>query len=198
MEQYYKILGLETSASQQEIDEAYRKLKDELSPVNTGNQEFFKEELDKLEEAYKQLCNSNILATENAKTKTTNSGSNQTNTAEKSSENTDDPPKSRKFNKEIVQLVFLGLIVLGIWGIFLQNLGIIGPVEEYKQKVVVVNQVDTYSKGGEVEVSGTVGARIYDQVDININQIGGYRPWVNIEGDNAVLGVYTEDSRLVR
>ena len=64
MKNHYQTLGLEEGASQEAIQEAYDRLFKELDPVNNDNQEFFIEELEKLEEAYKVLRNSSILATE--------------------------------------------------------------------------------------------------------------------------------------
>ena len=58
---YYKILGLENGASQEEIQYAYERLSKELNPTNNDNQEFFKEEYDKFQEAYKALNQSSIL-----------------------------------------------------------------------------------------------------------------------------------------
>ena len=64
MKNHYQTLGLEEGASQEAIQEAYDRLYKELDPANNDNQEFFIEELEKLEEAYKVLRNSSILATE--------------------------------------------------------------------------------------------------------------------------------------
>ena len=50
--------------SQKEIQKSYEKLKKELNPGNNDNQELFKEEYEKVQEAYETLSNSSILATE--------------------------------------------------------------------------------------------------------------------------------------
>ena len=50
--------------SQKEIQQSYEKLSKELNPENNDNQEFFKEEYEKVQEAYEALSNSSILATE--------------------------------------------------------------------------------------------------------------------------------------
>ena len=63
MKNYYKILGLKESASQKEIQSAFERLSKELDPKNNDNQEFFVEEYKKVQEAYKALRNSSILAT---------------------------------------------------------------------------------------------------------------------------------------
>ena len=64
MKHHFETLGLQEGASQEEIKTAYDKLSKELNPTNNDNQEFFKEEYDKVQEAYKALHNSSILATE--------------------------------------------------------------------------------------------------------------------------------------
>ena len=61
MKKYFDILGLPEDASQEAIQEAYDRLSKELDPKNNGNQEFFVEEFEKLQEAYKVLSNSTIL-----------------------------------------------------------------------------------------------------------------------------------------
>jgi len=63
MKQHYTTLGLQEGASQEEIQEAYERLSKELNPKNNDNQEFFKEEYKKLQQAYKALSASSILAT---------------------------------------------------------------------------------------------------------------------------------------
>ena len=64
MKKHCQTLGLNEGASQEEIQLAYDKLSKELDPKNNDNQEFFIEEYEKVQEAYKALNNSSILATE--------------------------------------------------------------------------------------------------------------------------------------
>lgn len=64
MKKHYQTLGLKESASQEEIQNAYERLAKELDPKNNDNQEFFKEEYKKVQEAYEALYSSSILATE--------------------------------------------------------------------------------------------------------------------------------------
>ena len=64
MKKHYKTLGLLEGASQEEIQTAYERLSKELDPKNNDNQEFFIEEYEKVQEAYKALINPSILATE--------------------------------------------------------------------------------------------------------------------------------------
>ena len=61
MKHHYETLGLQEGASQQEIRETFDRLSRELNPSNNDNQEFFMEEYDKVQEAYKALNQSSIL-----------------------------------------------------------------------------------------------------------------------------------------
>ena len=61
MKHHFDILGLQEDASQEQIQEAYHRLSKELNPANNDNQEFFVEEYQKLQEAYKVLNQSSIL-----------------------------------------------------------------------------------------------------------------------------------------
>ena len=61
MKHHFETLGLQEGASQQAIQEAYDRLSRELNPSNNDNQEFFIEEYEKVQEAYKALYQSSIL-----------------------------------------------------------------------------------------------------------------------------------------
>ena len=61
MKHHFETLGLQEGASQEAIQEAYDRLSKELNPSNNDNQEFFKEEYEKVQEAYKTLSKSSIL-----------------------------------------------------------------------------------------------------------------------------------------
>ena len=69
MKHHFETLGLQEGASQQAIQEAYDRLSRELNPSNNDNQEFFIEEYKKVQEAYKALYNTSILATEKGASK---------------------------------------------------------------------------------------------------------------------------------
>ena len=71
MKQHYTTLGLQEGASQEKIEAAYKRLSKELDPANNNNQEFFKEEYKKLQQAYKALSASSILATKGGAHKNT-------------------------------------------------------------------------------------------------------------------------------
>ena len=61
MNHHLETLGLQEGASQEQIQEAYQRLSKELDPANNDNQEFFVEEYQKLQDAYKALNQSSIL-----------------------------------------------------------------------------------------------------------------------------------------
>lgn len=90
MKKHYETLGLQEGASQEEIQTAYERLSKELSPENNDHQEFFVEEYKKVQEAYKALSNSSILATEK--------GSQINSTKEKWNK---EPRKNGKENKSV-------------------------------------------------------------------------------------------------
>ena len=73
MKKHYQALGLKEGASQEEVQEAFERLSNALNPSNNNNQEFFIEEYDKVQEAYKALSNSSILGLKTAKTTTSKS-----------------------------------------------------------------------------------------------------------------------------
>ena len=113
MIKHYKTLGLKEGASQEEIKTAYDKLSKELDPANNNNQEFFKEEYDKVQEAYKALSNSSILATENGATLNTSTSNYDLKTPNDSVEN-----KKKKnmftyiFNRKRNILTFVVLVFI--------------------------------------------------------------------------------------
>ena len=78
-------------------------------------------------------------------------------------------------------LLFIGI---GIWGVFLQNLGYFKPAEvaitNDVQNVRVVNTVNSNIEGGQVDVTG--------KVDVNIEEINGYS---NVFYDNNGNKEYT-------
>jgi len=114
MKHHFETLGLKEAASQKEIQTAYERLSKELDPKTNANQEFFVEEYQKVQEAYKALSNSSILATEKgARIATKEKYS--TNSPPKNQSNT--PPKKsdrRPFKKTGIILFTLVLIAAGI------------------------------------------------------------------------------------
>lgn len=92
-------------------------------------------------------------------------------------------------SKNLSLNAILVIIGVGIWAIVLQNAGVIPT----SQNVHVVNTVDTYVNGGNidadvngyVDVSGSVS--IDNTVDINIEEVNGYDAKAY---DKGLLGVY--------
>lgn len=91
MKKHYKALGLEEGVSKAEIENKYKELSKEYDPKNNDNQEFFKEEYEKIQEAYRALITSNILKNPvgNPKIKPANSVSS---VSEEKLEESDDAP----------------------------------------------------------------------------------------------------------
>ncbi|MDA7578809.1 zinc ribbon domain-containing protein [Flavobacteriales bacterium] len=87
-------------------------------------------------------------------------------------DNTPIVPINNPVNQEnyVLRNTLLLFIALGVWGMFMQNMGLFVPSDDYTQKVRVVNTVDTEVQGS-VNVNGQVG--VYNTVDINIEQING-------------------------
>ena len=86
MKHHFETLGLQEGASQEEIQTTYERLSKELDPANNDNQEFFKEEYDKVQEAYKALSQTSIL-----KNSDSSSGSFSSKKLEDSSSSSKDP-----------------------------------------------------------------------------------------------------------
>ena len=194
MKKYYEILGLKEGATKQDIKKAFNKLSKELDPKKNDNQDFFIEETKKLKEAYDKLMNSSILSTNkvldksNKKKDTT---SDQTNNIKPNS----NPKKKSFFTKDFAFGILLFFIATGVWGIFLQNMGLIAT-DDFTQEVRVVNTVDV---DGSVRVDGGyITTEVDGTVDVNLDQLRGYRPWINVENGNAVLGIYNEVNGLTR
>ena len=115
MNQHYTTLGLQEGASQEEIDAAYKRLSKELDPANNDNQEFFKEEYKKLQQAYKALSASSILATKGGAKNTAVAP--QKTTKDKTTAMT---PKKKKITKKtkLILGVLTGILAIGL-GIYM-------------------------------------------------------------------------------
>ena len=110
MKKHYKVLGLEEGASKAEIEKKYKELSKEYDPKNNDNQEFFKEEYEKVQEAYKALITSNILKNPEKKPKKrpVNSGSSVSEEKPEEPDNTpiipiNNPVKQEKVEKNNIQ-----------------------------------------------------------------------------------------------
>ena len=199
MENLYKILGLKFGATLNEVEEKYNELLIEFDPNKQSEdlREFFTSERQKVKEAYKEISAS-LINTESVEPK-----KDQINpdTNEINSENidlkqsraeeieSDDVTVDNNFNtqinhnnkeKHIFRNVLLFFIAAGVWGMFLQNMGVFVPInnytqkvevvkiDDYTQKVEVVNTVDTEVQG-RVIVSGTVS--VDNTVSVSIDEV---------------------------
>ena len=179
MKKYYEILGLKEGATKQEIKKAYNKLSKELDPKKNNNEEFFVEETNKLKEAYDKLMNTSILSSKKVSSKISTK---KENTEPNNANQNIDPNKSNKrSNKmEYTYLFLLVFIGTGIWGIFLQNMGLI-TTPDFTQEVKVVNTVEV---DGSVEVDGGyVTTEVDGTVDVNLEYINGYSSFYDHNGD---------------
>lgn len=170
MNHHLETLGLQEGASQEQIQEAYQRLSKELDPANNDNQDFFVEEYKKMQQAYKALSNSRLLATEKGAKNQKKTGPNVK--QKESLKNQIDKNKSKVSKRDYAFGGFLFFIATGIWGVFLQNMGFFVPSDDYTQKVRVINTVDTYVNGGDLNVSGNVD--VGNTVDINLEAINGH------------------------
>ena len=111
MKHHFETLGLQEGASQEAIQEAYDRFSKELDPANNDNQEFFKEEYDKVQEAYEALYNSSILATENVKIKNTDKIPESSNNEDRIQKPNLKQKKKSFFSKENAILVLLIILI---------------------------------------------------------------------------------------
>ena len=80
MNHHFETLGLDNNATQQEIQEAYERLSKELAPENNNNEDFFKDEYKKIQEAYNALSHSSILKNSGSTKSLNNTNSDKSNT----------------------------------------------------------------------------------------------------------------------
>lgn len=73
-------------------------------------------------------------------------------------------------SKNISLKAILIIMTIGIWAIFLQNAGIIPT----SQKVRVVNTVDTYVNGGNIDADVSGSVSVDNEVDVDIRKINGW------------------------
>jgi preprotein translocase subunit Sec63 len=179
MKKYYKILGLEDGATKADIEKKYKELSKEYAPSNNNNQEFFREEYKKVQEAYGALITSNILSNpgKEPRIKPVISQTSVPNDDMTESNGIPLPSKTVKQENNIFRNALLFFIAAGVWAIFLQNIGFFVQRDDYAQKVIVVNTVDTQVRNsidvyGSVDVSGSV---VVDNiVDVNMESVNGY------------------------
>jgi len=215
MENYYKTLGLKLGATLDEVEEKYNALLKEFDPSKQTDElkEFFTSERQKVKDAYKEISlslvdNKNIEQVDDDISSDTNEIDSENEDLDESLAEeilSDEVHVDNNFNNQInsnekenyvFRNVLLFFIAAGVWGMFMQNMGIFVPSDDYTQKVRVVNTVDTEVQGS-VRVNGSVS--VDNTVDVNLTQIRGTRPWVNTSRTGAaVLGVFSEETTLQR
>jgi hypothetical protein len=189
MENYYKILALKVGATLDEVEEKYNKLLKEFDPEKQPDdlKEFFTSERQKVKEAYKEISlslvdNENIEQVDDEILYDTNEIDSENEYLEESlaeevlsdevrvDNNLNAQINNNKKENYVFRNVLLFFIAAGVWGMFMQNMGLFVPSDDYTQKVRVVNTVDTEVQGS-VRVNGSVS--VDNTVDINIEQING-------------------------
>ena len=120
MIKYYQILGLDESASKEEIERRYKQLSEELNPKNNDNQDFFKEEYAKVQEAYRILIKEALL-TKN----TTNSDTNSKDEVNENESNTDNPKNLKPLKNKQMHFIDKIKFMLGISLICFSLLGVV-------------------------------------------------------------------------
>lgn len=139
MKKHYETLGLNAGASKEEIVKKYLLLSKKYDPKENDNLEFFKEEYDKVQEAYKALTKSSILknSDKKAKIKPVYNSTLGNKTESKNVENMPTIPEKKTVSSEnyVFRNVLLLFISLGILGIFMQNMGFFVPSDDFTQKV---------------------------------------------------------------
>tara|TARA_B110000240_G_C13311686_1_gene373074 strand:- start:137 stop:739 length:603 start_codon:yes stop_codon:yes gene_type:complete len=191
MNKYYKILGLESSANFEEVTNKYNELSKEFDPSNQADdlKEFFITEQKKLDDAF-EMISSSILKDNPISDNIVDENNNEDLSAEeKNSDDKDSASNSEvnsisrddithenissgKSKQVVVNNALLLVIAIGIWGLFMQNMGLFVPSDDFTQKVRVVNTVDTEVQGsvnvfGQVEVENTVSVSIDEVLDKN-------------------------------
>ena len=190
MENYYKILGLKEGATLDEVGEKYNKLLKEFDPEKQTDElkEFFTSESEKIKEAYKEISAS-LMNTESVE-KVDDEIPSDTNEIDSENEYLEESLDEEVLSDEVLvdnnlnaqinnnkkenyvfRNVLLFFIAAGVWGMFMQNMGLFVPSDDYTQKVRVVNTVDTEVQGS-VRVNGSVS--VDNTVGIDIKAINGH------------------------
>ena len=190
MENYYKTLGLKLGATLDEVEEKYNALLKEFDPSKQTDElkEFFTSERQKVKDAYKEISlslvdNKNIEKVEDEISSDTNEIDSENEYLEESlaeevlsdevrvENNLNAQIDNNKKENYVFRNVLLFFIAAGVWGMFMQNMGLFVPSDDYTQKVRVVNTVDTKVEGS-VRVNGSVS--IDNTVGIDIKAINGH------------------------
>ena len=187
MENYYKILGLKVGATLEEVEEKYNKLLKEFDPEKQTDElkEFFTSESEKVKEAYKEISAS-LMNAESVE-KVDDEIPSDTNEIDSENEYLEESLDEEVLSDEVLvdnnlnaqinnnkkenyafRNVLLFFIAAGVWGMFLQNMGLFVPSDDYTQKVRVVNTVDTEVQGS-VRVHGSVS--VDNTVSVSIDEV---------------------------
>ena len=86
-------------------------------------------------------------------------------------------------SKNVSLKAILMAMTIGVWAIVLQNAGIIPT----NQNVKVVNTVDTFVNGGNIDADVSGSVSVDNTVDVNIEEVNGYDAQTYGDG---LLGVY--------
>jgi len=153
MKQNYKTLGLQEGASQEEIEGAYKRLSKELDPANNDNQEFFIEEYKKLQQAYKALNASSILATKQG-AKNVYSKPKEEKSQKDEPANTK-PPKSHTNKTKVI-----GFVLAVLAGIILTT--VYFTPKNFKENQIVFVEDIAYEKHTMVLFNGKIKDSFYE------------------------------------
>ena len=178
MKKHYNTLGLNQGASQEEIQTAYERLSKELDPKKNDHQEFFIEEYKKVQEAYKALRNSSILATEKGAKSTKNIESTKPISPKENSSNTN--KKRKKTAKWFLVFIVILVTIVGIIGYTLLQ-----PEKFLKKDTIVVVGV-TKNKRDLKPITGVIkGYGAYEEG----LKTGFHNQW-NSKGQKIAQGIY--------
>jgi len=153
MKQHYTTLGLQEGASQEEIEAAYKRLSKDLDPANNDNQEFFIEEYKKLQQAYKALSASSILATKQG-AKNVYSKPKEENSLKDESAKTK-PPKSHTNKTKVI-----GFVLAVLAGIILTT--VYFTPKNFKENQIVFVEDIAYEKHTMVLFNGKIKDSFYE------------------------------------
>ena len=181
MKNHYETLGLQEGASQEAIQEAYERLSKELNPANNDNQEFFIEEYEKVQEAYKMLYNSSILASEDgikgaplkAKTKPAPTTKPLDNPISKKT------PKT--LVKKFVVIIGVAVILLSVIGYFIMQ------PKSYKKDEVVFNNDLAYLKVDMTLLNGKINDSLYNGLFVAGQKTGKHKIQYLYTGKDTVM-----------
>ena len=190
MKKYYKVLGLEISATLEQVTKKYNELSKEYDPANQTDdlKEFFIAEQKKLDEAFEKISssiskddpisddivdennNEDLSVKENVIKSHNKDNTSNLEDISVSKDDITNSISSVKSKQVLFNNVLLVVIAVGVWGLFMQNMGLFVPNDDFTQKVRVVNTVDTEVQNS-VNVNGAVD--VYNTVSVSIDEVLG-------------------------